>query len=64
VPASNAAFWRDKIASNVARDKLQVAWLNTVGWTALRVWEHDVPHAAERLVVERVHELRAQEDSV
>lgn len=60
LPTSNAAFWRDKIEGTAQRDKLHATWLTEAGWTVLRVWEHDVPDRAERLIVELVSQLRTQ----
>jgi DNA mismatch endonuclease (patch repair protein) len=39
MPQSNVAFWRIKMARNVARDADQLRSLMAVGWTALVVWE-------------------------
>ena len=60
LPVSNAVFWRQKIEGNAKRDKLQATWLLEAGWNVLRIWEHDVPDAAERRVVELVNELRVR----
>jgi DNA mismatch endonuclease, patch repair protein len=38
-PKDNAAYWRAKIARNVARDDATLAALSAAGWTALIVWE-------------------------
>lgn len=38
-PATNCAFWKDKFASNVRRDKVQTQLLEHQGWTVLVVWE-------------------------
>jgi DNA mismatch endonuclease (patch repair protein) len=42
MPASNQAYWRPKIARNIARDKLVTAALRKRGWRVLRIWEHDL----------------------
>ena len=39
VPATRTEFWLAKIASNVARDKRDVARLHQVGWRVLIIWE-------------------------
>ena len=39
-PKGNAAFWRRKFATNVARDRLVTRTLRKAGWRVLRVWEH------------------------
>ncbi|MFL6238993.1 MAG: very short patch repair endonuclease [Actinomycetes bacterium] len=37
----NAAYWRDKIARNQARDRATDAQLTAAGWHVLRCWEHE-----------------------
>ena len=39
VPKTNEAFWRDKIARNIARDELNAQRLDTLAWTVITVWE-------------------------
>lgn len=46
-PATNAAFWADKLAANVARDRQQVAELVARRWRVEVVWECE---GEERLV--------------
>ncbi|MEV4143207.1 very short patch repair endonuclease [Amycolatopsis sp. NPDC049691] len=55
-PKSNAQFWRDKIEGNRRRDTDTDTRLAEAGWLAVRVWEHEAPHAA----AERVRELVSQ----
>jgi DNA mismatch endonuclease, patch repair protein len=38
-PGTNAAFWRAKRASNVARDAVHQRALRNAGWAVLIVWE-------------------------
>jgi len=38
-PATNAAFWADKRAGNVARDGRNLAALEAAGWGVLVIWE-------------------------
>ena len=38
-PKSNVEFWKNKIESNVARDKRNYAILKDEGWNVLVVWE-------------------------
>src|SRR6185437_2460350 len=42
VPASNRAFWTQKIDRNRARDKLVVKELRRLGWKVIRIWQHDL----------------------
>jgi DNA mismatch endonuclease, patch repair protein len=39
VPKTNAAYWRAKIARNMARDRTSVSALRKAGWATLIVWE-------------------------
>ena len=39
MPKANAAYWRAKIARNMARDKAALAALKKQGWRALVIWE-------------------------
>lgn len=49
-PKSNAAFWREKFARNVARDARKVAELEEGGWRVLTFWEHEVLDDLPRVV--------------
>lgn len=52
-PVTRAEWWADKLARNVARDRETDSWLTSIGWTALRVWEHEDPmEAAARVEAE------------
>jgi DNA mismatch endonuclease (patch repair protein) len=49
-PKANAAWWRAKLAGNVARDRDTDARLRRAGWRVLRFWEHaDMAAAARRV---------------
>jgi DNA mismatch endonuclease (patch repair protein) len=45
-PKDNAAYWRAKIARNVARDAASLRALKSDGWSALVVWECGTRDAA------------------
>jgi DNA mismatch endonuclease (patch repair protein) len=53
-PKTNAAFWRKKIAANRTRDRLVTRTLRTLGWRVLRIWEHELKRANERLLLARL----------
>ena len=53
-PATNAEYWADKIAGNVARDAETTDYLEGAGWTVLRFWEHEDPEAAADRVQQTV----------
>ena len=55
-PATNSNYWRAKLSSNVERDRRQTRELKAAGWTVLRVWEHERPEDAARLVEEALAE--------
>jgi DNA mismatch endonuclease, patch repair protein len=54
-PRPNSAYWRPKLARNVARDREVDAGLAAEGWQVLRAWEHEDP-ARVGDDVERVYE--------
>lgn len=41
-PATNAAFWEQKISANRKRDRLVNRTLRESGWSVLRIWEHEL----------------------
>jgi DNA mismatch endonuclease (patch repair protein) len=49
-PTANAAWWAEKLAANVARDRRSDAVLAGLGWRVLRFWEHEDPDT----VVDRI----------
>lgn len=46
-PANNRAFWRKKLAANVARDGLVTRTLRRAGWRVVRIWEHELTRRNE-----------------
>ncbi len=38
-PKTNAAYWRAKIARNMARDMEAISELSAMGWSVLVIWE-------------------------
>lgn len=65
-PKNNADFWRKKIETNRSRDADTDQRLHALGWTTIRVWEHeDASQAASRIAelvdarrVNRTHPCR------
>lgn len=41
-PKTHTAFWRRKFERNVERDRLNRRELESMGWTVLEIWEHEV----------------------
>ena len=49
-PKANAAWWREKIEANVARDRRADVGLAAEGWLVVRIWEHeDVSIGVDRI---------------
>jgi DNA mismatch endonuclease, patch repair protein len=53
LPKNNREWWRDKLAANVARDRLKDEQLHALGWLPYHVWEHEEPAIAAA----RIHDL-------
>ncbi|MGZ5031033.1 MAG: very short patch repair endonuclease [Methylobacter sp.] len=41
-PETNAEFWQTKIKVNMVRDLRVTSQLTDLGWTVIRVWEHEI----------------------
>lgn len=54
-PATNQAFWKQKLARNKDRDKLVVRTLKGQGWKVLRIWQHELNKNGERGLLRRIH---------
>lgn len=50
-PQANEAWWRRKLQANRARDRDTERMLAELGWTTLRVWEHENPASAAAAVI-------------
>jgi DNA mismatch endonuclease (patch repair protein) len=40
-PTNNAEWWRAKLDANIERDNRNRTALSQLGWTVIRVWEHE-----------------------
>ncbi|MDP9027440.1 MAG: very short patch repair endonuclease [Actinomycetota bacterium] len=49
-PATNSAYWQEKVARNRSRDEDTDSVLTAAGWTVVRIWEHVPVIAAVELV--------------
>ncbi len=54
IPTANRDFWEAKLRRNVERDRENDAALRQLGWTVIRIWEHDDPEEVAACVVEAV----------
>jgi DNA mismatch endonuclease (patch repair protein) len=46
LPVNNRPFWETKLAANKLRDRLVTKSLRKLGWSVLRIWEHDLSRDA------------------
>lgn len=53
------AFWKQKMAANVARDKFVTRTLRKLGWRVIRIWEHELAKAPLRCVSRIRYGLKA-----
>ena len=54
MPRNNRAFWRRKLAGNIARDALVTRTLRRAGRRVLRVWEHELAKKNQARLVRRL----------
>jgi DNA mismatch endonuclease (patch repair protein) len=57
MPKTNLAFWKKKLASNKARDRLVTRTLRKSGWHVLRIWEHDLRPQNQSRCLKKLHRL-------
>ncbi|WP_083323693.1 very short patch repair endonuclease [Kytococcus sp. HMSC28H12] len=57
-PATNHDWWRWKFETNISRDKDTDARLGELGWTSIRIWEHEEPVTAADRVQKQLNRLR------
>lgn len=63
-PGSNETYWKAKIEGNIKRDFRNRAKLRRMGWSVLRVWEHDLknPNAVIRKVQRALDQRNLSQD--
>lgn len=62
-PKTNAQFWKEKIARNIARDELNAQRLDTLAWTVITVWECELSKKNRDATIARIEaDLRAAKD--
>lgn len=57
-PRQNSAWWLQKFTANQTRDLDTNRILSELGWTVIRVWEHEDPKVAAALVAASVDAAR------
>ena len=53
-PKSNAEFWRQKIETNISRDRRKEAQLRDLGWNVMIVWECELHPSKKQATLERL----------
>ena len=62
-PKTNAGFWKEKIARNIARDELNAQRLDTLAWTVITVWECELSKKNRDATIACIEaDLRAAKD--
>lgn len=56
-PKSNEEFWKNKIETNIVRDKKKIAELETSGWKVIIVWECELKKQTQEKTLIRIKEL-------
>lgn len=59
VSRTNSSFWAEKVARNRARDADTNERLASQGWTVLRFWEHEDPHAVAMVIEQCVRGMES-----
>lgn len=49
-PKTNGDWWTKKLAANKCRDEDTNARLEAAGWVVVRMWEHEDPRIAAKLI--------------
>ena len=62
VPKTNEAFWREKIARNIARDELNAQRLDTLAWSFITVWECELGKNTDATIARIEADLRAAKE--
>ncbi len=52
-PKSNAEFWRNKIETNIVRDKKKIGELEALGWKVIVIWECELKSSNRDGTLER-----------
>jgi DNA mismatch endonuclease (patch repair protein) len=58
-PMANSEWWSEKLEKNRLRDAATTAHLESMGWSVLRIWEHERPADAVTRIVDLLSSRRA-----
>ena len=57
VPKTHSAWWQEKVADNRQRDDRQTRLLSVLGWSVIRMWEHELKEDIISSKVKQIKEL-------
>lgn len=63
LPKTNTKFWKNKIASNVERDKKNIQQLEGLGWNVILIWECEIKKKNMDSLISRIINSLSQEQS-
>jgi len=61
-PQTNKGFWKEKINSNVERDKIVNKKLKKMGWKIIRIWEHELRKNLNKSYLKLFKEIKRMRD--
>lgn len=59
-PSSNRSYWDAKVERNMRRDRSQRSALRRLGWSVIRLWEHEVAKQPERCTLKILNQIQAR----
>ncbi|OBK39015.1 very short patch repair endonuclease [Mycobacterium sp. 1165196.3] len=60
MPKKNGVWWEAKLRGNIARDRETDTYLRELGWTVVRIWEHESLECAADRVETAVRSARSR----
>ena len=62
-PQANEHWWAEKLSANTRRDRDTDAYLRALGWTVMRMWEHEEPEEMAQEVAANLLRLHGRAGS-
>jgi DNA mismatch endonuclease (patch repair protein) len=60
IPKTHSSWWQEKIEDNRQRDARQTRLLTALGWTVIRMWEHEIKEDSISAKVRKIKEFVQQ----